>query len=240
MSLSDAWEAHAAEWVAWARAPGHDSFWSVTLPALLEALPHSATATLDVGCGEGRLSRALAERGHRVVGVDQSPTLVRAAGEMPDAPPVVRADASRLPLRDDSFGLAVACMSLHDIDELDLAVQEVARVLQRGGRFVAALVHPMASAGRFVERTADAPFVIAGSYLQSSRFATRVERGGLTMTFSSHHRPLRSYFAALEHASLLTESVREVATPDEVVAADPADARWTRVPEVLVIRALKP
>ena len=39
VSLADAWEHHATDWIAWARAPDHDAFWDGTWPALLEILP---------------------------------------------------------------------------------------------------------------------------------------------------------------------------------------------------------
>lgn len=239
MSLREAWEDHAEEWIAWARTPGHDAFWDTTLPALLDALPASGARAVDIGCGEGRLSRELAARGYSVIGVEQSPTLVRAAAEVIGAPPVVRADAGRLPLRGDGVDLAIAFMSLQDIDELDLAVHEAARVLVRGGRFVAALVHPLASAGQFTDRSPNAPFEIAGSYLAEFRKSDRFERAGLAMTFTSQHRPLSRYFAALERAGLLVESLREVGSPDTVVADDPSEARWQRLPLFLVLRAVK-
>jgi len=81
-SLSDAWEAKAAEWVAWARTPGHDEFFErLNWPAFVRILPDARGATLDLGCGEGRSGRELAGLGHRVTGIDSSATLARLAGE---------------------------------------------------------------------------------------------------------------------------------------------------------------
>ena len=77
--LSDAWEAEAEDWVRWARAPGHDSYWTFHRDAFLALLPGPGRLTVDVGCGEGRLTRDLAALGHRVVGLDRSRTLVRYA-----------------------------------------------------------------------------------------------------------------------------------------------------------------
>jgi ubiquinone/menaquinone biosynthesis C-methylase UbiE len=51
-------------------------------------------------------------------------------------------------------------MVLHDVDDLDGAVREAARVLEPGGRLCLAIVHPMNSAGRFEGEAADAPFRI--------------------------------------------------------------------------------
>jgi hypothetical protein len=42
MSLRDAWEAEARNWVAWARAPGHDSYWQFHRDRFLELLPPPA------------------------------------------------------------------------------------------------------------------------------------------------------------------------------------------------------
>ncbi len=119
-SLRAAWERHAEEWIAWARTPAFDeSFWQLNLSTLSELLPGPGQLTLDVGCGEGRLLRVLAARGHRVLGIDASPTLARAVRTHPQPQPVVIADAVRLPLADGAADLAVAHMSLQDVDDLE-------------------------------------------------------------------------------------------------------------------------
>lgn len=238
MSLRDAWERHAEEWIAWARTPGHDhSYWRMNLPAFLELLPPPGRLTLDLGCGEGRLSRTLAELGHRVVGIEPSPTLARAATTHEEATPVVRADASRLPLGDGAADLVVAFMSLHDMDDLDGALTEAARVLTPGGRLCMAVVHPLNSAGGFAATDAQPEYVITGSYLDRHRCDQRVERDGLGMTFSSLHRSLEALLAPLEAAGLLVEAVREPRAPHDWIADAPAAARWARVPLFLHLRA---
>jgi 2-polyprenyl-3-methyl-5-hydroxy-6-metoxy-1,4-benzoquinol methylase len=82
--VSDAWETNAEQWLAWARTPGHDTYyWDLNLPAFGRLVPDAGTRTLDVGCGEGWIGRWLAASGHHVAGIDSSPTLVdraRSAG----------------------------------------------------------------------------------------------------------------------------------------------------------------
>jgi hypothetical protein len=51
---------------------------------------------------------------------------------------------------------------------------------------------------------------------------------------------LHVYFEALEGAGLLVEALREPGPPQASVDADPAEARWARVPNFLFFRALKP
>lgn len=96
---------------------------------MLDLLPPPGLRTLDLACGEGRLSRLLRTLGHQVAGVDASPTLVRLAADHDDAPPAVLGDAGALPFADETFDLVVAYMSLHDIDDMPQAVAEAARVL---------------------------------------------------------------------------------------------------------------
>ncbi len=193
-----------------------------------------------MACGEGRLGRILASLGHRVVGIDASPTLVQLAVAHESPEPAVLADATGLPFRDESFDLAVAYMCLHDIDAMPLAVAEIARVLQRSGRLCAAIPHPLNTAGSFSARDAAAPFVISGSYLDTAPLTWVSDRGGVHLTFHSEHRPLEAYMGALEAAGLLTEAIREVGPPGHVAARDPAARRWQRVPLFLQLRAVKP
>jgi 2-polyprenyl-3-methyl-5-hydroxy-6-metoxy-1,4-benzoquinol methylase len=66
--MREGWEAEAGNWATLVRAPGRDrSHDDINLPALRELLPAPAGSTLDLGCGEGRLSRFLRTAGYRVV-----------------------------------------------------------------------------------------------------------------------------------------------------------------------------
>lgn len=146
------------------------------------------------------------------------------------------ANAAALPLDDASMDLAIAFMSLQDVDDMAAAVREVARILEPGGRFCMAIVHPINSAGRFESEAADAPFVIKGDYLHAFDYADAIERDGLAMTFHSRHRPLESYFLALEGTGLIVETLREPRVPDHVVKTG-RGRRWQRLPLFLHLRA---
>jgi len=112
-------EAEAANWIAWARKPGHDSYWRFHRDAFLPTLPPPPRRVVDVGCGEGRLPRDLKRLGYDVIGVDGSAALITAAREAdPDGRYEV-ADGAALPLPGGSADLVTAFMSLHDMDDLD-------------------------------------------------------------------------------------------------------------------------
>jgi SAM-dependent methyltransferase len=226
------WEAEARNWAEFARTAGRDvAHEDINLPALLRLLPEQVGLTLDLGCGEGRTGRVLQSRGYRVAGVDAAPTMVRLAVGHETPEPAVLADAAALPFRDGAFGLVVAYMSLHDMDRMPEAVAEAARALDHGGRLVMAIPHPVNSAGSFQARDADAPFTIAGSYLDPGPADWVLDRSGVRLTFHSEHRPLEFYSRALESAGLLIEAIREPRAPD---------GRWQRIPLSLHLRAVKP
>jgi SAM-dependent methyltransferase len=237
--LRAAWEEHAAAFIAWARKPDHDSYWHFHRDLFLELVPPPGRRTLDLGCGEGRLSRDLKALGHDMTGVDASPTMIAAARAADPEIETHLADAARLPLPDASFDCVVAFMSLQDVDDLEGALREAGRVLERNGRLCIAIVHPLNSAGRFDGEAAGSRFVIDGSYLDPSAYADDLARDGLEITFVSAHRPLQAYTDGIHDAGLLIERLREPAVPERAVGEE-RTRRWQRIPMFLHVRAVKP
>jgi SAM-dependent methyltransferase len=233
------WDAQAEAWVRWAREPGHDTYWRFHRDRFLELLPPPGRLTVDVGCGEGRLARDLRALGHRVVALDSSPTMIRYAREADLDGEYVVADATALPLGDGAADLVVAFMSLMNVEGMEAAIAEAARVLAPAGRLCAAITHPLNTAGRFASDDPDSPFVIAGSYFERTRREDTVERNGLWMTFVDAHRPLEDYSHALETAGLVVERLREIGDESEPPPW-PTVLRWRRIPLFLHLRAVKP
>ncbi len=239
--LAAAWERNAADWIALVRDPAEldAHYHRYHRDLFLELVPPPTGRTLDLGCGEGRLARDLAVLGHDVTGVDRSPTMLAAAQVASPQLEWHLADAAALPLPDASFRLAIAFMSLQDTDSLDGAVHEAARVLEPGGHFCIAVVHPLNSAGSFTSDGSDSPFAIEGSYLDNSYFVDELVREDGVLRLESIHRPLHEYAGALTHAGLLIEELREPALPAAAFVSE-RSPRWTRIPLFLHLRAVKP
>lgn len=223
-------EERAQEWLAWTRTPGHDPYWRYR-DAFFALVPAPGAATLEIGCGEGRVARDLVAHGHRVTALDPSPTLLRAAAEADPDSRYVQGTAEALPFEAGAFDLVVAYNSLMDVADMPAAVHEAARVLAPGGRLCACITHPLQTASTWSQADDEAPLVVTESYLDERTMEVPVERDGLAFTFDGWCLPLEAYGRALETAGLLIEALRE--------PADPAGGRWARVPMFLMWRALK-
>jgi len=233
------WERNAPAWITWAREPDHDSYWVFHRDEFLAGVPEPGRRTLDFGCGEGRFSRDLAGIGHRVVGLDVSPTMLAAARTAAPDIPVCLADAARTPFADHSFDLVIAFMSLQDVDDAPGAISEAARLLEPGGRLCLAVVHPFSSAGRFETDAPDSAFHVDISYLDVSYLEDTVVREGLEVLFPSAHRPMHMYVQAMTGAGLLIDRMAEPRLPERAIHSERA-RRWQRMPLFLHLRAVKP
>ncbi|WP_028925331.1 class I SAM-dependent methyltransferase [Pseudonocardia acaciae] len=224
------WEEKSGEWITWARTPGHDAFWAYR-EQFREFVPAPGAATLDVGCGEGRISRELTDLGHHVTASDLSPSLLAAAEEAGSARRYRLADATALPFADGEFDRVVAYNMLMDVPDMPAAVSEAARVLTPGGLLTVSVVHPFVDRGRFDGDAGDAPFVVTGGYFESEHFSGSESRDGLVMHYDGWSHPLGAYTAALADAGFVITELRE-----------PRPARadmtwWRRLPLFLWINA---
>ena len=229
------WEPEAENWVRWARTPQHDAYWFYRDAFFEQLLPPPGQRTIEIGCGEGRVARDLAVRGHRVVGIDSSLTLLRHARTASVDVFYALADGAALPFVDGCFDLAVAYNSLQVVSDMPSTVAEAARVLRPGGRFCFCVSHPVTDVGRFVSDDPDAALAIRGDYFDNRRVDDVVEEGGCAMTFRGWTYSLEDYATALEGAGLRIEAMRE----PRPSGAPERFLQWQRVPLFLSVRAVK-
>ena len=106
-AVESSWEHEAENWVRWVRTPGHDAYWYYRDSFLDGIVPPPGRQTLEIGCGEGRVTRDLKARGHRGVAIDSSPTLLRYARDADPGGRYELADAAALPFTAATFDLVV-------------------------------------------------------------------------------------------------------------------------------------
>jgi len=220
--------------MAWAQTPNHDAFWAYRA-SLLAFIGRGEGEALDVGCGEGRVSRLLKNCGYRVTATDPVEAFVSAAEQAGSADEYKVATAANLPFADETFDLAIAYNVLMDIEDVPMALREIRRVLRLSGTLVISIVHPFADRGRFASPEVDAAFVVQDSYFGRKRFEVVEERNGLQMHFAGWSQPLENYMAALEGAGFAVSALREP-IPDASEAWSHLE-RWNRIPLFLWLKA---
>jgi len=96
-----------------------------------------AEKILDVGCGTGSLTFALARHADlaEIIGIDYSPVFVEAARRRNTDPRITirQADACALPFEGGTFDRALALLVLHFVPEAPSAVAEMRRVVRPQG-----------------------------------------------------------------------------------------------------------
>jgi len=90
-------------------------------------------AALDVGCGVGGTSVALARHGVDVIAVDHNPARLKAVGNLPEHIETKLADARDLPFPDDSFEIVILQDVIEHVVEPSSVLCEIRRVLVSGG-----------------------------------------------------------------------------------------------------------
>ncbi len=109
---------------------------------------------VDVGCGTGKLTRFLAGKAERVIGIDKQELIEMAAGtEAPGNVVFMEGSAQKLPLDDGSADIIIFFASFHHIPagEMSAAVSECFRVLKKEG--LICFVEPYAMEGSYYELT---------------------------------------------------------------------------------------
>jgi ubiquinone/menaquinone biosynthesis C-methylase UbiE len=92
----------------------------------------AGSSCLDVACGTGNYTIALAEAGLTLTGVDVSQEMLTSARAKPSAVRWVHGDATALPFADGEFQVAVCTMALHHFRQPERAFREIGRVLGNG------------------------------------------------------------------------------------------------------------
>lgn len=202
MSEEHAWEAGARDWVELARnnADGPRLAHDESIRALL---PPPGGPALDVGCGEGRWTRELRERGYDVVGVDRSEKLLEEARAADPSSRYELAEADSLPAGDGGAALLLCVNVLMHVVDLDAVVREFARVLAPGGIVVLGLTHPVMEAGTFDE---EANELRVRDYFAAEEHAIPLGHGHVF----HQHRTLEGYVRPFLAAGFALDDLREI------------------------------
>lgn len=235
---ADHWE-RTAQWWQEGFTEGADPEYEEQILPLAAAHLAGSRRVLDVGCGEGQLSRLAARHHARAVGIDPTWAQLVVARERAGGPAYAAATAARLPFRDASFDAAVACLVFEHIAETDEAIAEVARVLEPGGRFIFFLNHPLLQtpgSGWIDDHILMEQYWRIGPYLVEDTTMEEVAKG-VVLPFV--HRPLSHYVNALADNGLLITHMEEPAPPAGFLALAEEYEYAATIPRLLMLRTEK-
>jgi len=143
------------------------------------AARHNPATILDVGCGTGNLTIALASHFQeaKVTGVDQSQPFIEAARSLAAKNGRLvfdEGDATELPFADDSFDATLSLLVVNFIPDAERAVREMVRVTKPGG-IVAASVWDYPGGFSIVRVFADTAAVLdpSGEAYRAKQFSAR-------------------------------------------------------------------
>ncbi|MFZ4433133.1 MAG: class I SAM-dependent methyltransferase [Microthrixaceae bacterium] len=207
------WECHA-DW--WQRefTGGADAEYAEQILPLIDASLPSSGRVLDLGSGDGQVTRLVADRVGLAVGVDAVRAQVEHAAALGSGS-FLQARLSDLPVRSGSCRAVVACLVLEHVADLDTAMAEAARVLESDGRLVVVINHPILQtpgSGWIDDQLVDPPeqYWRIGPYLPEVTTVEEVD-DGVDLTF--HHRPLHRYVNGASACGLLLEHLEEPVPP---------------------------
>src|SRR5215207_3018578 len=208
------WETHAEWWIDGFTQGADAEYEEQIIPLAAHELA-GTEHVLDIGCGDGQISRVLAAAGAEVVGIDPTANQLSVAKARAGGPAYLRASADRLPFPEGAFDAAVACLVFEHIDAVDESIAEVARVLKPGARFSFFLNHPLLQtpgSGWIDDHIIDPPeqYWRVGPYLVESESIEQVELG---VYIRFVHRPLSRYLNSLTDHGLVLERMLEPAPP---------------------------
>ena len=232
------WQAFASEYIRFIDEGDPSRTMLLDAVMLEECGNLHGKVVLDVGAGEGRFSRMLAQRGARTTALDLFWPMVRAARQRSAGEAaIVRSPATALPIASSTVDTVVSYIVWVDVPDFRTAIAEATRVLKPGGHLVAAnLSFITASTGW--ERSPDGHrlFRPVDQY---------VDERPITLNWRGHqvvnwHRPLSAYMQAYLSANLILRRFLEPVPPDDSLRHNPRFEDWYRIPEFTVMRWQKP
>jgi ubiquinone/menaquinone biosynthesis C-methylase UbiE len=95
---------------------------------------------IELGCGDGKLSTALAKKGYQLTACDISDTAIKLVKKFAKEKDVliktVRCDVTKMKFPDNKFDFAIANSILEHLEDEEKALKEWSRILKPGGRIV--------------------------------------------------------------------------------------------------------
>ncbi|MEG0036556.1 MAG: class I SAM-dependent methyltransferase [Victivallaceae bacterium] len=262
-TTSSSWEEVSKEYGKSVADKGHYYHRNVILPRLLKLLDFKnpqeqvdkrniSDFLLDLGCGQGVLSRAIPQKiGY--LGLDVSPSLIREAElknrnknhsfSIKDLSVATTTEHSKNPM---AFSHAVALLSLQNMEYPDRAINYGVSLLKEGGVFIAVLNHPCFRIPRLsswsVDEKQQSVYRRVDRYLTKTSIPIVMNPGKKnSVSTISFHFPLSYWTQVFSEAGLLIKCMEEwISDKTSIGSKSKAENKARKeIPLFLAIKAYK-
>ena len=195
----------------------------VILPNLLRIVdPKNGVRVLDVGCGTGVFSRAFAEKGGIVLGLDLGSELIEIARQRAVLKPgvlgqekyVVCSADDLSKIQETDFDVATIVLAIQNMKNLDKVIGEVNKKIKKGGRLILVMNHPTFRIPQNSDWYYDEKSKI--QYRKIARYMSEIEIPILmnpgnrnSKKTYSFHRPLQVYVKSLAKNGFVITKLEE-------------------------------
>ena len=237
MQTTDAWDEHAHWWQAEFTDGVDPEYTDQIIPLVCSWMP-TAGVIVDVGAGEGQVSREVLSAERSVVCVDPAWQQARTGMQRGMGEHWLVGSVLDLPLARETAHAVVVCLVLEHVEDLDRALDEIARVLRIGGRLVLLLNHPLLqtpNSGWIDDQLIDPPeqYWRIGEYLTE---VSTIEQVSKDVWITFFHRPLHRYLNGAISRGLSLEEMVEPAPPQRFLDQAPGYQAAETIPRLLALR----
>ncbi len=251
-----AWQANASAWRSYIEKNTDRNHDEIILPALDSLLGDvRGKKILDVGCGEGSVSRFFARKHAIVTGIDFSQNMIDIARDIEPELDIEYKTVSAFDITDHynigSFDICIANMALFCFSDISSPIEQISNVLKKNGVFILSILHPCFNL-RIYDTSSN---VVKGNYYnnnsmhndwdENSYFRTMQHYRKIHKDFPSetvvYRRMLEEYFSTLRKFNFLVSDFCEPA-PNAALISDKKALgidNYDKYPFFAIISAMK-
>lgn len=193
---------------------------------------------LDLGCGNGALSRKLSALGTDVVAVDVSETFIKKAIERSDGAiqyqvTDLTADSELQALSScGQFDVVVCSMVLHDLPTLEPLLGALPSLISEEGCFIFSIPHPCFNMGSVnLDFFSDSPSISRASYVASEHLEMK-SKPNQPVNQHCFHRSIAELFSLFFSKGMVLDGLEEPSVSNLDINLDAEDFAWKLLPEI--------
>jgi 2-polyprenyl-3-methyl-5-hydroxy-6-metoxy-1,4-benzoquinol methylase len=214
---------------------------------------------VDLGCGQGVLTRKLANLGADCTGIDLAPSLIAIAKRRgSDSSPIkyIKADITDLlsnnsnlkfDLSAESFDYATLVLTIQNLEAIRSVFKASYKLLKKSGSLIIVMMHPAfripKHADWFFDEKLSRQGRIIYQYLSANKIEITTHPGTIDSPLTYHfHRPLKYYINALASEGFIISFIDELIThkkEQKSAKSEALEAAKKEIPMFMIIKASK-